>query len=153
MTTMSSFAPSAAVPAATASNQKAIASCITPASAPISSVTQTTRRPFAASSTIATMFLAMPSSCIKPSTNTRQLFADQHIADPPPAEHSAHGHSTREAVANAPDDGGVGAKRMRAHGRQRRLGFIGRRDDQDLAFVGEIERVETEDLAERLDLF
>ena len=48
------------------------------------------------------------------------------------------------------DDRGACAQRMRAHRRQRRLGLLGRHDRDDLALVGEIERIEPEDLAERL---
>ena len=54
---------------------------------------------------------------------------------------------------NAADDRSAAPKRMRAHGGERGLRLVGRRDGDDLALVGEIERVEPQNLAERLDLF
>ena len=38
------------------------------------------------------------------STNPRQLLADQHVDDPPAAEHRAHGHAPGLARMNAADD-------------------------------------------------
>ena len=41
------------------------------------------------------------------STNPRQLLADQHVDDPPAAEHGAHRHPPRLARVHAPDDRGA----------------------------------------------
>src|SRR5678816_1911467 len=149
---ISSVAPSSAVPCATVSKQNTIASAITPDNFPISSVTRRTRRPFAASPTMATMFLLMPSSCMAiPSADPGQLLANQHVDDSPPSEHGPHSDAARLPMIDAPNDRRARTERMRSHRRQRCVGLLRRRDHHDLAFIGEIERIKPQDLAECLD--
>src|SRR5580658_5387179 len=97
--------------------QNAIASAITPESLPTSIVTRLTRRPFAASSTIATMLRVMESSCIAASADARQLVADEHVDDPTAAEHGPHEDARLGALGDPPDDTRIGAQRMGAHSR------------------------------------
>jgi hypothetical protein len=49
------------------------------------------------------MVRAMPSSCMRRSTNPRQLLADQHVNDAPSAQHGAHGDAARLTVMDAAD--------------------------------------------------
>ena len=51
------------------------------------------------------------------------------------------------------DDGGVPAERMRAHLGEDGIGHLGADDGEQLAFVGDVERVEAEDLAGAADRF
>src|SRR3984885_1558743 len=86
------------------------------------------------------------------STNAWQLFSHQHVDDPPPAEHRAHGDAAGPAVANPSNERRAFAERMRSHCRQPSVDLVRGSDHDDLAFVGEIKRIQPEDFTERLDL-
>ena len=50
------------------------------------------------------------------------------------------------------DDRGVASERMRAHRREQPVGVLGAADRDELAFVGDVERVEAQELAGGSDL-
>ena len=73
-----------------------------------------------------------------------ELFADEHVEDAGAAEGGAQEHF-RAAVGlhlpHMPDDGGIGAVAVRAHGGKRGIGLVGCHDAHHLALVGDLEHV------------
>jgi len=51
------------------------------------------------------------------------------------------------------DDGGALAQMMTTHGGEDRIGSVGRNDGDELAFIGDVERIEPKDFTGSLDLF
>src|ERR671926_395512 len=84
--------------------------------------------------------------------DARQLFADEHVYEAPPAEDGLHHHAAGAVVGHVADDRGPGAEGVRLERRQGGLGLLAGHDADDLALVGEVERVEAQNLAEALDL-
>src|SRR3989338_734299 len=161
---MASASGASAVSATSASKEKLNASGSTPDSSPTRTPTVTTRVPGrrrASASTVSSSVCASESSCIGPSmvrhssplANARQLVAAQHIHKAAGAEPRAQNHFARPAVGHRADELGAGAQRVGAQGRQERLGDVGGDDGDELAFVGDVERVQAQELAGAMDFF
>ncbi len=74
------------------------------------------------------------------------MFAGQPVDNTASAERRRHLHEMMNVGDYFADHGGITAERMRAHGRERRVGGLRRDDGEELAFVGHIERIEAEKL-------
>ena len=78
-----------------------------------------------------------------------QLLAGQPVDDAAAAEARLHLHEVVRVVDHLADDRGVASERMRAHRREQALGVGGATDRDELALVGDVERIEPEELAGR----
>src|SRR5438309_10151690 len=85
-------------------------------------------------------------------TNPRQLFAYEHVDDAAPAENSLHHDTAGAVVGHVADPRGSFAKRMRLERRQCSSSIFRWYDADDLALVGKIEGIQTQNLAEAFDL-
>ena len=81
------------------------------------------------------------------SANPRQLFADQHVDNTLSAESGVQHHHARRLLGYFADNGRMFSRRMRAHRRQYPVRVRARHNRYQLAFVGEIKRVESENFA------
>src|ERR1019366_5356245 len=73
--------------------------------------------------------------------NPRKLVAGEHIDDSGCAEGGLHRDHGGVLVGHGADDGGLAAKGVMAHGGEDGVGGVGRDDGDELALVGDIERV------------
>src|SRR5438876_6380907 len=87
------------------------------------------------------------------STNARQLFTRQHIDDPRAADACFHDDDSGMLVRNIADDRSGPTEWVGLHCRENSIGIDSTRANQELAFVSNVKRVQTENLARALDLF
>src|SRR5271166_6489313 len=146
MSTISSSAPSNAVPCAHTSKTKRSASGSTAVRRPTSTRTRSTRAPAACSAQTSTTEAAIPSSCM--SADSRQLIAGEHVDDALAAERCLHRYHAGRFARDLADDGCIAAGGLGPHRRQHPVRIGGRHDRDELSLVGEVERVEPEDLAD-----
>ena len=80
--------------------------------------------------------------------NARQLLAHQHIHDALAAKTGLHVYpASPSTLQDLADIGCFGTQRVGAHGGQGRFGLMFRHHRNELAFVGQIQGVESEDFA------
>src|SRR3974377_1077889 len=84
---------------------------------------------------------------IKASADTRQLLARQPVDNAFAADSRDHAHESRRVGSDFADQCGVAAKRMRPEDLQQTVGIGRWRDSDKLAFVGDVQSVEAEQLA------
>src|SRR6516165_7643851 len=103
----------------------------------------------------------MMSDCLPPhgkrgretvSADAWQLFADEHIDDTLASEIRVHHHAARDARGDAPNNAGILPERMSLQRGTGPFRCAGRHDNNDLALIGEVERIEAKDLAKAFDL-
>src|SRR5690606_9056177 len=81
------------------------------------------------------------------SADARELLAGEHLDRTQAPAPAALEYFARMVIGDAADDGGVGTERIRAHDGERLVRAIACDHCDELAFVGDVERVEAEDLA------
>ena len=81
------------------------------------------------------------------SADARQLLARQAVDDAPAAERSDHLHEPALIGDGLADDRGVAAERMSLHRHKRGRSACGRDHCDQLALVGDIERIEAQEFA------
>jgi hypothetical protein len=82
------------------------------------------------------------------STDARQLFADQHIHNAFASKRGEHRDPASLSFTDRPDHTGAAAEWVRTQDGKRVIGAFRRRDNDDFAFVGQIEGVEAQYFAE-----
>lgn len=82
------------------------------------------------------------------STYPRQLLPEQHIHDPLAAEAGLQQHPAGGRLDHLPDTGTVHARRVAAHDGQQLVHPVFRHHRDQLALIGQVERVQAEDLAQ-----
>src|SRR5215813_6521222 len=85
-------------------------------------------------------------------TNTRQLFAYEHVDDAASTENGLHHYTSGTVVSHFADPRRSFAKRMRLERRQCRVSIFRWHDTDDLPFVRKIQRIKAQNLAEAFDL-
>ena len=82
--------------------------------------------------------------------DARQRVADEHVDDPGSPESGEEHHDPGRLRADLADSDRVTPERMCSQRRQRGVGLVGRHDRHELALVGDVQRVDSEQLASRL---
>jgi hypothetical protein len=75
-----------------------------------------------------------------------QLVAGQPVDDALAAEARAHLYEMVRVGHHLADDRGVASERMRTHRRQQPRGVLGRADRDELAFAGDAQRIQAQEL-------
>src|SRR4029077_13709053 len=81
------------------------------------------------------------------STNSRQWIADEHIHNSATSIAGSAQHRAGGLFANLADDLGLASARRQAQGIDGGVGVFGRHNRQELAFISDMERIESEQLA------
>lgn len=83
--------------------------------------------------------------------NPRELFAGEHVHHAGAADAGFHGDHPGVILNHAANDPGMASERMRAHGGERIPSVLFRNYGIELAFVGDVQRVQAEHFAGGFD--
>ncbi len=80
---------------------------------------------------------------VRPSANSRKLLACEPIDNSAAAERGRHLHEALLVIGHPTDDRRITTKRVRTHRSHETIRGVGRHDGDELAFVRDIERIQT----------
>ena len=87
------------------------------------------------------------------SANPRKLLAGEHVHHAGATDARLHQDIAGMIGGNFADNGGRLAERVRVHRSKNAIGVSGRKNREEFTFVGNIERIETENFACSLHVF